>query len=567
MNKVLSSFFILAFTLPLWAETQNCKISSERPVKLLSAEMNRSFKTLKKLDPPVYYMSYMYTDAVYRSMYAQYGGISSRSEFFYPQLDVQVRVGSPEMDNTRKLKNSQDDYSVISGGMPALDGDGTSFTRAVWRLTQKAVEQAQQDYGRVQADVQGASQRLDNSPDFVFPAVSSYCFTREFPSFDWDALEKMLVKVSRQVQGNPVVLDSNFYFSAMLGHRYFVDSRGTRLKQPIIDFRIQYSLYGKTADGLELERGQAYNIVSAEDIPTEAALSAAVAESVKELETLYRAPLAEPITAPTILKSRAMGVFVHEVLGHRMEGHRQKEDSFGRTFTSKLGQQVTAPFISVVDDATLQSFNGEPLRGFYEYDDEGVKSQPVVMIENGVLKNFLMSSSPIKGFPVSNGHGRRSDGKRAVARMGNTRVVASETVSYDELEKMLVEEIQRQGKPYGFIIEDLSGGFTMTDTNSPQVFKLEPRYVYRVYPDGRKEVIRGADIVGTPLVSFSQIIAAADDDAVFNGNCGAESGWVPVSAISPSVLLKTLEIEHTAKSAVKPPILPPPDAVKKGGKK
>lgn len=567
MKKILLFLLVFAVALPSMAEKQNCKISSERPIKLLSAEMNRSFKTLKKLDPPVYYMSYTYTDAVHRSLSVQYGGISSKDEFFTPRLEVQARVGSPELDNTRKLKSSEDDYFIVGSSMPSLDGDGTAFTRTIWRLTQKAVERAQHDYGRVQADVQGASQRMDNSPDFTFPAVSSFCLTREFPSFDWAALEQMLVKVSRQVQGNPLVLDSSFRFSATLGHRYFVDSRGTRLKQPLIDFSVSYSLRGKTADGLILERGQVYNVVKAEDIPTEAALSAAVAKSVKELEELYHAPLAEPITAPTILKNQAMGVFVHEVLGHRMEGHRQKEDSFGKTFTSKLGQQVTAPFISVVDDATLPSFNGTPLRGFYEYDDEGVKSQPVVMIENGVLKNFLMSSSPIKGFPVSNGHGRRDVGNRAVARMGNTRLIASKTVSYNELETMLLAEIKRQGKPYGFIIEDLSGGFTMLDTATPQVFKLEPRYVYRVYPDGRKEVIRGADIVGTPLVSFSQIVAAADDDAVFNGNCGAESGWVPNAAISPSVLLKSLEIEHTAKSAVKPPILPPPDAVKKGGKK
>ena len=324
---------------------------------------------------------------------------------------------------------------------------------------------------------------------------------------------------------------------------------------------------GKTADGLEISRTNTYDMLDGKDLPSEEQLTADIRQSLTELELLSRAPLADPLTVPTILKNRAMGVFVHEVLGHRMEGHRQKEDSFGRTFTSKIGQQVTAPFISIVDDATLPSFKGIPLRGFYEYDDEGVKVRPVTLVENGVLKEFLMSSSPIKGFPSSNGHGRREIAQRAVARMGNTRVMASETVPYETLEKMLVEEINRQGKPYGLIVEDLSGGFTMTDTGLPQVFKLEPKLVYRVYPDGKKEIIRGADLVGTPLVSFAQILAASDDYAVFNGSCGAESGWVPVSAIAPSVLFKTLEVEHTAKSAVKPPVLPPPAATGKGDKK
>ena len=151
--------------------------------------------------------------------------------------------------------------------------------------------------------------------------------------------------------------------------------------------------------------------------------------------------------------------------------------------------------------------------------------------------------------------------------MGNTRVIASQTVPYEQLEAMLLEEIKRQGKPYGFIIEDLSGGFTQTSTYGPQAFKLEPTFVYRIYPDGRKEAVRGADMVGTPLVSFNKVLAAADDYAVFNGSCGAESGWVPVSAIAPSVLLEALEIEKTYKNSYKPPVLPPPSADKKGGNK
>lgn len=567
MKHLASLFFFFIMFAPAFAAEQNCKASAQDPVKLLSAELKRGFKTFKKQNPPVYYMAYTYIDAREFYISAADGGVSYRSDSPFQYLDVQVRVGSPALDNTRNLKNANNDYAVVSGSVPALTGNGASFTAAVWRLTQRAVERAQKDYGRVQADVQAASQRMDDSADFVLPPKSSFCRTAPDVFVNLDKLEKLLVSASCAVQGNAVVLDSLFVFSGTFGHRYFVDSQGTQLKTPLVEFRLTYSLSGKTADGLEISRFNSYDMLDESDLPSEEQLLADVKQSLRELETLSRAPLAEPMTAPAILKNRAMGVFVHEVLGHRMEGHRQKEDSFGRTFTSKIGQPVTAPFISVVDDATLESFNGTPLRGFYEYDDEGVKSQPVVMIENGVLKNFLMSSSPIKGFSSSNGHGRRGSGKRAVARMGNTRVIASKTVPYDELEKMLVKEINLQGKPYGFIVEDLSGGFTMTDTGSPQVFKLEPKYVYRVYPDGKKEVIRGADLVGTPLFSFSQILAAADDDGIFNGNCGAESGWVPVSAIAPSVLFKTLEFEHTAKSAVKPPVLPPPFAVKKGGKK
>lgn len=110
-------------------------------------------------------------------------------------------------------------------------------------------------------------------------------------------------------------------------------------------------------------------------------------------------------------------------------------EDFGRTFTDKIGQQVVSPILTIIDDATLSYFNGEVMRGFYEYDDEGVKSRPVTLVEKGVLKNFLMSSSPIKNFPASNGHGRGNHYFRPVARMAVTRALAEQTVTYDELEK------------------------------------------------------------------------------------------------------------------------------------
>ncbi|MEE8425633.1 MAG: metallopeptidase TldD-related protein, partial [Elusimicrobiota bacterium] len=186
-------------------------------------------------------------------------------------------------------------------------------------------------------------------------------------------------------------------------------------------------------------------------------------------------------------------------------------------------------------------------------------AQRVSLVENGILKGFLLSRSPIKGFPKSNGHGRRSAGQGVVARMGNILVESSISVPYSKLREMLIQEIQKQKKPYGLIFEDISGGFTTTSRSGPQSFKVIPLLVWRVYPDGRPdEAVRGVDIVGTPQASFQKIIAAADDTGIFNGTCGAESGWVPVSAAAPSILISEVEVEKKFKNSEKPPVLPPP---------
>ncbi|HVR62979.1 MAG TPA: metallopeptidase TldD-related protein, partial [Polyangia bacterium] len=180
-------------------------------------------------------------------------------------------------------------------------------------------------------------------------------------------------------------------------------------------------------------------------------------------------------------------------------------------------------------------------------------------VDGGVLRNFLLGRSPTRGFRQSNGHGRRQEGRQVVARQGNLVVQPAAVVSTDELRRRLRESARRQGKPYGLLFRDISGGFTNTARGGPQAFKVLPILVYRVWADGRPDqLVRGVDLVGTPLAALSRISAAADDFQTFNGYCGAESGFVPVSATSPSLLVEQIEVERRDKGNDKPPALPAP---------
>jgi len=294
-------------------------------------------------------------------------------------------------------------------------------------------------------------------------------------------------------------------------------------------------------------------------LPKDADIMAAVEKAGVNLTALLKAPPADPFVGPAILSGRAAGVFFHEIFGHRVEGHRQKDETEGQTFTKSVNKPVLPDFLSVVFDATRQQFDGTPLNGYYEYDDEGVKARPVNLVENGILKTFLMSRSPIQGFPQSNGHGRRYPGNEVVSRQSNLIVQSSKRVSDAELKKMLIEEVKRQGKPYGLFFDQVTGGYTTTQRRGLQAFTVIPLIVYRVYADGRPdELIRGVDIVGTPLASFGKIIATSDRTEIFNGYCGAESGYVPVSAVSPALLVSEIEIQRKERSQDRPPYLPRP---------
>jgi len=312
---------------------------------------------------------------------------------------------------------------------------------------------------------------------------------------------------------------------------------------------------------MELEQSFLFNSATEGGLPSEEKIRQAFQEVIDMVLALRAAPLVEPYAGPAILRNRASGVFFHEIFGHRIEGHRQKDVEEGQTFTKMIGKPILPEFLSVTDDPTQSRFRDEDLRGFYRYDDEGVRATQVKLVENGVLRTFLLSRSPVLDFTTSNGHGRREPGRQVVSRQGNLIVHSTKAVPYAELRQLLVGECKKQNKPYGFLFDDITGGFTTTGRGGPQAFKVLPVVVYRVFADGRPdELVRGVDIVGTPLACFSRILATGDDPEVFNGTCGAESGWVPVSAVSPSILVEQIEIEKRERSQERLPLLPSPIA-------
>ena len=183
----------------------------------------------------------------------------------------------------------------------------------------------------------------------------------------------------------------------------------------------------------------------------------------------------------------------------------------------------------------------------------------MIVVEDGVLKTFLLSRSPVLTFDKSNGHGRRQPGSEVVSRQSNLIVESSKQVSEARLRAMLLDEIRRQKKPYGLYFEEVTGGYTQTRRGGLQAFAVVPIVVYRVYADGRPdEMVRGVDIVGTPLASFSKILATSNRQEVFNGYCGAESGTIPVSAVAPALLVSEIETQRKEKSPDRPPLLPRP---------
>jgi predicted Zn-dependent protease len=544
-------------------------IGSAQPSVLLDAmsqELNRNFSVLKeKADPPPYFMSYEVTEQEMRSVSGTLGAITSSDGGKDRFLDVSVRVGSPQLDNYHRVRGDRGQFT--SGAALTYEDNVNSIKRRLWLETDRAYRTAAERLIRIKTNAQVKVAEEDNSNDFSAeePAV----FQQALPKlkFDEAAWTDRVRTLSARFQHYPSALTSHVAVLCQTETRYLVNTEGTRIEHGRGYARVVITASAKAADGTDLSAFETFEAVDAAGLPDDKAILAAIDRVANDVAALLRAPEAEPFVGPAIFSGRAAGVFFHEIFGHRVEGHRQKDESEGQTFTKSVGTKVLPDFLSVVFDPTRRKAGAVDLNGWYDYDDEGVKGRPVTVVDKGVLKTFLMSRSPIHGFDQSNGHGRRQPGYEVVSRQSNLLVESTNTVTEARLRQMLIGEIKKQNKPYGLYFRDITGGFTTTQRAGLQAFKVIPVMVYKVYADGRRdELVRGADIVGTPLASFAKILATSDKPEVFNGYCGAESGSVPVSAVSPAILVSEIEIEKKTKSQDRPPLLPEPTSMEsKGG--
>ena len=537
--------------------------------RALEDEVKRAMGVLtQKGNPAPYFLSYQVNESKTAEITASLGALQYSSNDRQRLLDIEVRVGDYNLDNTHQIRGQrggggEQQLSRPGSVLMPLDDDVDALKSVIWLETDRRYKSAVERFINVQANRAVRVEEEDSSGDLTREKPErSPVTTLKDAGIDMPGWEKKLKAYSAMFKGFPELFDGQAGMTLTVNHQYFVNSEGTSVRHGTTQYRIYLMGRTQAEDGMEFQRFESFDAHSVEGLPSEETVRKTVEKIVKDLQALRKAPVIEPYTGPAILSGRASGVFFHEIFGHRIEGQRNKNESEGQTFARQVNKQILPTFISVIDDPTTEKVGPIDLNGYYTYDDEGVKARPVTVVENGILKNFLLSRSPVAGFEESNGHGRKQPGYKAVGRQGNLMIKASTSVPMEKLREMLIEEAKQQGKQFGLLFDDISGGFTYTRSDSPQSFQVTPIMVYRVYVDGRPdELVRGADLIGTPLTSFSKIVAASDKVEVFNGFCGAESGYVPVSAISPSILTTQIEVQKKAKSSERMPILPAPSTI------
>lgn len=527
-------------------------------LKSMIDELNVSYEKLKNAEKyPMYFIGYEAWKRDLWDLRSEIGSIIYDKEYKEIVVGCDVRIGSYTLDSTHEIKS--DSWQNIDRGVDVrfiTENDENSIKVELWNLTQETYKEAVNRYIKVITNKDVTAKQSIKGTDFTNEKTSyTYINYLSKEELDKKKIKDMVKRLSLIFKKYDFIIESNVVFSKDYTHRYIVNSDGARIVEGARRYSISYYASARTSDGMDLTRYKNYHFSKISDLPDENKIARDIENSIDELKKLLVSNEFDPQAVPAILENKAAAVFWHEIFGHRIEGHRQKSEREGQTFVKKLGQKIMPEFITIYDDPDIEYYNGKFLNGNYKYDDEGVKSQKVVLVEKGILKGFLMQRIGVLDFNKSNGHGRRSYGNMVVSRQGNLIIESSKKISYNELKKMLINEIKRQNKPFGLIIKDIEGGFTITKRNMPQSYTILVKYAVKVYPDGKEEPVRGFNMIGTPLQTFSKILATADDYDVFNGVCGAESGWINISAVSPSILFSEIETEKIKKSNQKPPIL------------
>jgi len=550
MNKLIVLLIITTFSL-----------QAKTILEIADEELKRNFESLQKEELPPYYISYNITDVERIVINSSFGNVIVNDSVNQRILDLDLRVGDYKFDNTHIIRGSSFNFGG-GGGLEflALDKNEKAIKNKIWYSTDKAYKSAIESYEKARSNSAVKIEEEDKSNDFSKEEPVSYQSETNPIVIDRQKWVEKTNRLSKLFTAFHDIYDGSVSFQIENKTKYFVNSEGSKLR--FNESAIRMFVYAKTKadDGMSLPLYKSYFSFTLNDLPSLEVVEKDILEMVNLLKQLRDAPLMDTYSGPAILSGEASGVFFHEIFGHRVEGHREKDPTSSQTFKKSVGEPILPEFIDVIFDPTIRERNEIDLSGYYRFDDQGVDAQKVVSVENGIFKSFLMSRSPIEGFSNSNGHGRKQAGFNAVSRQSNLIVQSDKSENFDVLVNRLKELCKEEKKEYGLLFSKVQGGFTFTGRTVPNAFNVTPLVVYKLYADERpNELVRGVDLIGTPLSTFSNNITTSDQIGVFNGVCGAESGGVPVSASSPDILVSKIEVQKKKKSQAKLPILNSPE--------
>jgi TldD protein len=539
----------------------------ESLIPLLKRDARRALKMSVPGFPKPYYCSFLLKDIHWFNTWASSGSECRSQRDRLRHVYCDLRVGSYDYDQVvdgglSETHEELESSSYCSVPIDDKDYDGLRIT--IWKLLESKFREALTDFNQKEASRISTRDPNHGLRSFTRSKRSSYRHYSRLDALDHESWSKFCKRASLWLSELPRLSGSWVEFDASQETRIFISTEGTVTVQNSQVFSLSANMHRLTKEGSRLEQEVVLNCGSLKELPDMRRFKELILEKYEQLQRVAHAKKIHAFSGPVLLYPGPAGLLFHEAVGHRLEGSRLLSAGEGQTFKDQEGKQIFSLPITVRDNPLLKEFNGNRCIGAYTYDDEGVKAQDTVLIEDGVLKGFLSTRAALKrGRHTSNGHARTKQNQRPISRMAVTVIEGKNGEPLDRLKAKLIQEIKRQKKPFGMIVYETNGGETDTTNYDFQAFSGDISYATLVYPNGREVCVRGVNFVGTPLQSLSNIVALGDAPELDNGFCGAESGLLPITTIAPAVLVKNLELQGKDEELETPSILKRPQSLKR----
>lgn len=582
-SRVIGWLMAVAAALPSAVPAQQPK-TDDPLIVAMSRELERS-KNLRLVDlNDAYFIEYRLEDGENLTIGTTLGAVVTQSKRRMRVPRVQVRVGSYEFDNTNYVLSGLDNR--IS--QAPLDNDIGALQSYFWLGTDRAYKRALREISRKRAALKNVN-LPEQLPDFdkAEPVIKILPPRRE--EIDVDDWTGRMRRLSSIFVHYPSITRSSTRFSSLQSTSYLINTEGSVVRFPELIHFLVIRASGQAPDGMGLRDATVVQRLSMKRMPSEIELERAARQVAENVAALIEAPVADAYVGPVLFEGIAAGQLFAQLLGKNLALSRRPVPEPGRPaqfrpsrLEGRLGARVLPDWMTVADDPTQTEWMGRELSGHYVVDSEGVVPEPLTLVENGILKNFLLTRQPVKGFTKSNGRARLPGQYGAgTAVLSNLFVKAGEAVTESGLKQKLIEMCQRQGKPYGILIKKLDFPSSASFGELRRLFAgaresggtggvvSQPILAYRVYPDGREELVRGLRFRSLDVRSLRDIIAASDESHQFDympsnaplSLIGA-GGFVTVSSVvAPSVLVDDLELDRDVESLPKLPVVPPPPLI------
>jgi hypothetical protein len=552
-------------------------------LRAMHDEIERSRKlTLSSLEAP-YFIEYVIDEGDTFGVSASLGGVLSRRRDRFRSPSVHVRVGDYKFDNGNYTGSGFMFGSRYDLERFPIEDSYPVLRRYLWLATDTAYKSAVEAISRKRAALRNLTQS-EQIADFAHAEPVHFVHDFKRLAVDEDVWTSRVRALSAAFAQYPELRNSSVDLEASEGGYYIANSEGTEVKEPESVTFLRMRAQAQAPDGMVLRDALTYHALDAARMPSDAEMNRGVKTLAESVIALAHAPRGEDYSGPVMFEGAAGAQIFAEVLGKNLALARRPVSDGGRggggfspsELEGRLGARVLPESFDVVDDPTQKEWRGRPLFGSYDVDREGVSPKPLKLVEKSVLKGYLMTRQPVRGFEGSNGRARTPGSYGAAAAgVGNLFVSSSDTMTVGEMKKKLLELIQTRGKPYGLIVRRMdfpsSGSVEearrlLAGNQGGRPVSL-PLLVYRIYPDGREELVRGLRFRNFNARSLKDILAAGDDPQTFEyldspapfALIGAAGFTSEACVVAPSILIDDLELHPLEEEMPKLPIVPAPE--------